>query len=116
MDDNRTGSLPPRRVESRLVKAATDAVKSTCANADRIDCPDTQAIQAVVARQLSYPNFDDTVDHIAMCAPCLDEYNRRRQQYRVRRRRRWVVGFAALGVMAVYFPTRRCLPINRFRR
>ena len=115
MAEKRTGSLPPRRVESRLVKAATDAVKNTCANPDHIDCPGTDAIQAVVARTLSHPNFDDTVDHIAMCAPCLEEYHRRRRQLRVRRRRGWVVGFAAvllLGFLLIYHPAKKQPPVG----
>src|SRR6516164_7691384 len=101
MDDNRTGAPLPHRAESRLVKAATEAVKNTCANPDRIDCPDSDAIQAIAARRFSFPGFDDTVDHIAMCAPCLDEYNRRRRQDRARRRRRWAVGFAALVLLGL---------------
>ena len=86
MNDNRAGALPPHRAESRLIKAASDAVRNHCAKPDRTDCPDSEAIHAVVVRQVAYPGFDDTVDHIAMCAPCLDEYNGRRRDYRVRRR------------------------------
>jgi hypothetical protein len=115
MPDKRPSSLPPRRVESRLVKAATDAVKNTCANPDRLDCPDIEAIQSVVVRTLSHPTFDDTVDHIAMCAPCFEEYNRRRQQLRVRCRRRWVVGFAALlllGFLLIYHPAKQQAPVG----
>lgn len=113
MNDNRAGALPPHRAESRLIKAASDAVRNHCANPDRTDCPDSEAIHAVVIRRVAYPGFDDTVDHIAMCAPCLDEYNGRRRDYRVRRRRRWAVGFAAvllLGFFCTYIVTRRSSP------
>ena len=47
MDDNRSGSLPPHRAEKRLVKAVSDAVKQNCANPDRIDCPGSEAIEAI---------------------------------------------------------------------
>jgi hypothetical protein len=117
MDDNRTGAPLPHRAESRLVKAATEAVKNTCANPERIDCPDAEAIQAIAARRPSYGNFDDTIDHIAMCAPCLEEYTWRRQQYRDRSRRRWVVGFAALlllGLLRTHHPIREQRPSNQF--
>ena len=113
MDDNRSGSLLPPRAEKRLVKAVSDAVKQSCANPDRIDCPGSEAIEAIAVRRLSHPNFDDTVDHIAMCGPCLEEYNRRRREYRLRRRLRWVAGFAALlafGLLWKYLPFREVHP------
>jgi hypothetical protein len=103
MGDSRTGSFPPRRAESRLVKALSDSIKEKGANPDHIDCPDSDTIQAIASRRLSHPNFDDTVDHIAMCAPCLEEYNHRRREYRIRRRRPWVVGFAALLVLGIFW-------------
>ena len=117
MQDNRTGALPPHRAESRLIKASAEAVRNNCTNQDRIDCPDSEAIQAVVVRHIAHPNFDDTVDHIAMCAPCLDEYNRLRRDYRFRHRRRWVVGFAALlllGLVWTYHLSRGNRPMNEF--
>ena len=106
MAENRTGSFPPHRAESRLVRAASDAVKRRYANPDRIDCPSSEAIDAVVFRRFSHPHFDDTVDHIAMCAPCLEAYNRRRQRHRFKQRSGWATGFAAvllLGLVWTYF-------------
>ena len=100
MDENRTGSFPPHRTEDQLLRAVSDAVKQSYANPDRIDCPCSEAIQAVVVRRFSHPNFDDTVDHIAMCAPCLEEYNRRRQRY-LFQRSRWAAAFAALFILGL---------------
>ena len=54
MNDNRAGALPPHRAESRLIKAASDAVRNHCANPDRTDCPDSEAIHAVVIRRVAY--------------------------------------------------------------
>lgn len=101
MDEYRTGSFPPHRTEDRLVRAVSDAVKQSYANPDRLDCPGSEAIQAVVVRRFSHPHFDDTVDHIAMCAPCLEEYNRRRHAYRVQRHSRWAAAFAALVILGL---------------
>ena len=101
MSENRTGSFPPHRGEARLVRAASDAVQRSYANADRMDCPSSEAIEAVVVRRFSHPDFDDTVDHIAMCAPCLEVYNRRRQRHRFRQRSGWAAGFAALLLLGL---------------
>ena len=101
MNENRTGSFPPHRAETRLVRAASDAVKRSYANPDRIDCPSSEAIEAVVVRRFSHPDFDDTVDHIAMCAPCLEAYSRRRQRHRLRQRSVWAAGFAALLLLGL---------------
>jgi hypothetical protein len=101
MDENRTGSFPPHRTEERLVRAVSDAVKQSYANPDRLDCPGSEAIQAVVVRRFSHPNFDDTVDHIAMCAPCLEDYNRRRDTCRSQRHSRWAAALAALLVLGL---------------
>lgn len=114
MDENRTGSFPAHHTENRLIRAVNDAVKRAYANSERTDCPSSEAIQAVVVRQLSHPNFDDVVDHIATCAPCLEEYNRRRQRYRFQRRCRWVAGFAALLLVGLLlwrnYPSRHQRP------
>jgi len=101
MDENRTGSFPPHRAESRLVRAASDVVKRRYANPDRIDCPSSEAIEAVVFRRFSHPHFDDTVDHIAMCALCLEAYNCRRQRRRFKRRSVWAAGFVALLLLGL---------------
>ena len=109
MDENRTRPFPPHRAEARFVKAVKGVARQAYANPERTDCPSSEAIQAVVVRLFSHPDFDDTVDHVAMCAPCLEEYERRRQRYQFRRRCRWVAGIAALLILGVllwrYFPT-----------
>jgi len=68
----------------------------------------------VVLRKLSHPNFDDIVDHIAMCAPCLEECNRRRRRYRFQRHCRRVAGVAALLLLGLLlwrnYPSRHQLP------
>jgi len=101
MDENRTGSFPTHRSEDRLVRAVSDAVERSYPNPDRLDCPGSEAIQAVVVRRFSDPNFDDTVDHIAMCAPCLEEYNSRRRAYSAQRHSRWAAAFAALVILGL---------------
>ena len=114
MDENLTGSFPAHHTEKRLVRAVSEAAKRAYANSERIDCPGSEGIQAVVVRQLSHRHFDDIVDHIAMCAPCLEEYNRRRQRYRFQRRCRWVAGFAALLLLGLLlwsnYPSRHQRP------
>jgi hypothetical protein len=36
-----------------------------------------------------------------MCAPCLEEYNRRRQAHRVQKHSRWAAAFAALVILGL---------------
>jgi hypothetical protein len=103
MDDKRTPGLPARRTEKRLVKMASEALRGDCPNPERIGCPSSSAVEAVVARRLASPDFDNVVDHIATCAPCFEEYNRQRQRYRLRNAGAVVLGCAALLVLAFFW-------------
>lgn len=103
MDDKHTPGLPARRTEKRLVKMASEALRADCPNPERIGCPSSSAVEAVVARRLASPDFDNVVDHIATCAPCFEEYNRQRQRYRLRNAGAVVLGCAALLVLAFFW-------------
>ena len=103
MDDKHTPGLPARRTEKRLVKMASAVLRADCPNPERIGCPSSSAVEAVVARRLASPDFDNVVDHIATCAPCFEEYNRQRQRYRLRNAGAVVLGCAALLVLAFFW-------------
>ena len=103
MDDKHTPGLPARRTEKRLVKMASESLRGDCPNPERIGCPSSSAVEAVVARRLASPGFDNVVDHIATCAPCFEEYNRQRQRYRLRNAGAVVLGCAALLVLAFFW-------------
>ena len=92
MADECTRGLPTHRTEKRLVRMAGEAAMRDCPNPERIGCPNSAAVDAVVGRHLSYPDFDNLVDHIATCAPCFEEYNRQRRHYRLRRTGAIVLG------------------------
>ena len=113
MGDKHTRGVPARRTEKRLVKMAGDAVRDDCPNPARIGCPSSDAVDAVVDRRLVFPDFDNVVDHIATCAPCFEEYNRRRLRRRLRNAGAVVVGCAALlilGLVWKYGPARQPRP------
>ncbi len=74
-----------------------------CPNPERIGYPNSAAVDAVVGRHLSYPDFDNVVDHIATCAPCFEEYNRQRRRYRLRRTGAVVLGRAGLLILGLYW-------------
>ena len=106
MGDKHTRGLPSRRTEKRLVKMASEAVREDCPNPERIGCPSSSAVEAVVGRRLAFPDFDNVVDHIATCAPCFEEYNRQRQRYRLRNAGAVVLGCAALLVLGILLEIR----------
>jgi hypothetical protein len=100
MGDKRTRhGLPARQTERRLVKLATDAALRDSANPERVGCPGPEAIEAVVCRRHSFPDFDNVVDHISTCTPCFSEYSR--QQSRRRLRRKGVIVFACATTVLV---------------
>jgi hypothetical protein len=103
MGDEHTRGLPAGRTEKRLVRMAGDAVREDYPNPERIGCPGSDAVEAVVARRLAFPDFDDVVDHIATCAPCLEEYNRRRLRRKLRNVGVVVVGCAGLLVLGLFW-------------
>jgi hypothetical protein len=82
---------------------ASEALRGDCPNPERIGCPTSSAVEAVVARRVASPDFDNVVDHIATCAPCFEEYNRQRQRYRLRNAGAVVLGCAALLVLAFFW-------------
>jgi len=101
MGDKPTRGLPARRVEKRLIKMVGEAVRGNCPNPERIGCPGPDAVDAVVGRRLEFPRFDDAVDHIATCAPCFAEYNRKRQRSRIRNAGAVILGCAGLLVLGL---------------
>jgi len=101
MSDKQERGLPARRAEKRLVKMIGEVARRDCLNPERVDCPSSDAVDAVVVRRLSFPDFDNVVDHIATCAPCLEEYNRRRYRYRLRNR--GAVLLACAGLLLLVF-------------
>jgi len=110
MSDKLARDLPPSRVEKRLIKVAGEAIRRHCSNPERIGCPGSGAVGAVVGRRLEFPHFGDVVDHIATCAPCFEEYNRRRQRQRLRNAGLVLlscVGLLGLGLLWRHGPAER---------
>ena len=93
--------IPTRRVEKRLIKMLGEAVRANCPNPERIGCPGPDAVEAVVGRRLEFPRFDDAVDHIATCAPCFAEYNRKRQRSRILKAGAVILGCAGLVLIGL---------------
>jgi hypothetical protein len=100
MPEKRT-LVPSHRAEKRLVKMAAEAVKEDCTNPERIGCPSSDAVRAVVGRRLGFPDFENIVDHIATCAPCFREYTRQRQRNRLRTAGVAVLSCAVLVVLGL---------------
>jgi hypothetical protein len=67
-----------RRDEQRLIKIATEAIASDFENPKRFACPDAAVLIAIAHRDLSTPDAEDIVDHIATCGPCFEQYSRER--------------------------------------
>ena len=103
MGDKHERGLSARRAERRLVKMAGEAARRDFPNPERIDCPNSDAVNAVVVRRLSFPDFDNVVDHIATCAPCFEEYNRRRHRYRLRNAGAIVLACAGLLILGLFW-------------
>jgi len=103
MSDKQERGLPAQRAEKRLVKMIGEAARRDCLNPERIDCPSSDAVNAVIVRRLSFPDFDNIVDHIATCAPCLEEYNRLRHRYRLRKAGAAVLACAGLLLLGLFW-------------
>jgi hypothetical protein len=101
MDDNRSHYLPTGEEESRFVKAAADALHADPPDPGRIDCPGLHAVNAVVKRRVTFPEFDDAVDHIAACAECFADYSRLRNGYLLSRASVW--GLCIAGILLFLF-------------
>ena len=103
-----------RRDERRLLKIATEAVKSDFPNPERFGCPGSVALKAIARHDVSFSGAEDVVDHIATCAPCFAEYT----GYRRRRRLRFVskvVLACAAGLVAIAIVW-RLVPAHRSPR
>jgi hypothetical protein len=100
MEKKGTAKHFTRRDEHRLLKIATDSIRSDFPNPERHGCPGSEALQAIARRHMEFPAADDIVDHIAMCSPCFLEYSAHRQRYRLR-----MIGGTALGCVAVLLLT-----------
>jgi len=103
MGQKRTRDLPARQAEKRLVKMAAEAARKDCPNPERIGCPSSDAVDAIVGRRLSFPDFDNVIDHIATCGPCLEEYNRQRRRYRLRNIGTVALACAGLLILALFW-------------
>lgn len=101
MGDKHKRVLPSRRAEKRIVEMAADVVRDDFANPERIGCPSSDAIHAVVRRNIAFPDFDNIVDHIATCTPCFGEYNRQRQCIRLRNSGAVVLTCAAVLILGL---------------
>lgn len=100
MKEEGTAKSFTRRDERRLLKIATDFLRSNFPNPERHGCPGSDALLAIARRQLEFPETDDIVDHIATCSPCFLEYSAHRRRYRLR-----LVGGTALCCVAVLLLT-----------
>jgi hypothetical protein len=100
MKEDGTAKSFTRRDERRLLKIATDSLRSNFPNPERHGCPGSDALQAIARRHLEFPEADDIVDHIATCTPCFLEYLAHRRRYRIR-----VVGGMAFCCVAVLLLT-----------
>ena len=90
----------PKNGSSRWrVRPSGGTARTQSASAVRVP----SAVEAVVARRLAFPDFDNVVDHIATCAPCFEEYNRQRQRYRLRNAGAVVLGCAGLLVLGFFW-------------
>lgn len=85
-----------RRDEKRLLRTATDALRSDFPNSERLGCPGSDALRAVAQRKLSFPESGNVVDHIAECSPCFGEYTTHRTRYRI-----YAIGKRAAACAAV---------------
>ena len=84
MKEEGTAKSFTRRDERRLLKIATDSLRSNFPNPERHGCPGCEALQAIARRHLEFPSADDIVDHIATCSPCFLEYSAHRRRHRPR--------------------------------
>ncbi|HWB84463.1 MAG TPA: hypothetical protein VG675_10010 [Bryobacteraceae bacterium] len=100
MKEEGTAKSFTRRDERRLLKIATESLRSNFPNPERHGCPGSDALLAIARRQLEFPETDDIVDHIATCSPCFLEYSAHRRRYRLR-----LVGGTAFCCVAVLLLT-----------
>lgn len=96
MEEKVTAKRFTRRDEQRLLKIATESLRSNFSNPERHGCPGSEALQTIARRHLQFPGADDIVDHIATCSPCFLEYTAHRRRYRLH-----LLGRAALCCVAV---------------
>jgi len=111
MEVTRASRTLRRRDEKRLVRIATEAIKIQFPNPERLGCPESTALKAIVQRDLAATDAEDVIDHIATCAPCFDEYNRQRQRHVLRRRAgkalACVTGLIAMGLGWHFLPSHK---------
>jgi hypothetical protein len=101
MLDSRDRRVPPVRTERYLIKAASEALKTGCANSEQLGCLQPDALAALAQRRLSFQGFHDAIDHIAACGPCFAKYNRLRRHHRLRRTVPWLLACAALLILGI---------------
>jgi hypothetical protein len=95
MAKNRTPPKFEARNERDLLRAAKKALPEEFPNPERLGCPDPSTLQAIAVHELSTPDIDDWVDHIATCSQCFAAYNAYRNAYTSRRNRRRVGALVA---------------------
>jgi len=108
MADTRKRNIPARSTERRFLKLAGEATRNDCPNPERIGCPNSDAIQTIVSRRFSSPDFENLVDHIATCAPCYEDYARRRRLRSLRRASAAAVLCATVLILGLVW--RRSMP------
>jgi hypothetical protein len=92
-----------RRQERRLIESVSNAVKSDFLNPERFGCPETGALIEISKGQLSSPEAEDIIDHIATCSPCLIEYGEHRRRHRLRMVMKMALASAAALISVVAF-------------
>jgi len=116
MEEKQTTRKVTRREERRLLRIATEAIKSDFPNPERLGCPGSAALQAIARHDVSFSEAEDVVDHIATCAPCFAEYTGHRRRSRLRAASTAVLAcVAALVAIAVlwHFVPRQRSPQER---
>lgn len=64
--------------ERELIEALERVVREDYPNPERIGCPDQEALKAAAGSPTRASQ--SVLDHLAKCAPCLEEYDRLRHR------------------------------------
>lgn len=64
--------------EQELIEAFGQMVREDYPNPERVNCPTGEVLKQTAASPSTA--FQSVLDHIAKCAPCLEEYDRLRRE------------------------------------